>query len=148
MKRSSKGIIIVLVLAVGIFGYSQYASASQIGVTITQSHVLEENGQTATYDVELQFDNPSLLVLTAGESAFFVTADDLVIGQGKLAPFVLPPLGSTTTGGTFQMDSDQYDDMTLKISGTTKYDMLFTSLEIPFVYYPDEAQIRAFIDRN
>jgi len=43
MRASVKGVIIVLVIGMGLFGYSQYASASQIGITITQSHLLEEN---------------------------------------------------------------------------------------------------------
>lgn len=150
MKASSKGIIIVLVLGMGVFGYSQYASASQIGVIITQSELLEENEHGSTYNLELQFDNPSLLALTAGDSAFFVIADDQTIGEGELEPFVLPPLGSSLASGTFQTDSErEYDDTTtLKISGSTKYDVIFTSIEIPFVFYPAEGQIREFIDEN
>lgn len=150
MKASSKGAVIVLMVGIGIFGYSQYASASQIGVIITQSELLEENEHGSTYDVELQFDNPSLLALTAGESAFFVIAGDQTIGQGELEPFVLPPLGSSMASGTFQTDSEREhaDDATMKISGSTKYDVLFTTVEIPFVLYPAEGQIREFIDEN
>ena len=33
----------------------------------------------------------------------------------------------------------------VKISGTTKYDLVLTSLEVPFVYYPTEDQARKFI---
>lgn len=149
MKTSSKVIVIILVLVgVGIFGYTQYASASQIGVTVTQSELLEENEYGSTYNVELQFENPSLLALTAGDSTFFVLADNQTVGQGELEPFVLPPLGSSMAKGTYQTEPEgsYNDDATLKISGSTKYDMLFTSLEIPFVLYPDKEQIREFID--
>lgn len=150
MKASTKGVIIALMIGIGIFGYSQYASASQIGVIITQSELLEENEHGSTYDVEIQFDNPSLLALTAGESAFFVIADDQTIGQGELEPFVLPPLGSSMASGTFQTNPEREyaDDATMKISGSTKYDVLFTTVEIPFVLYPAEGQIREFIDEN
>jgi hypothetical protein len=96
MRSSVKGIIIVFVIGMGLFGYSQYASASQIGVIITQSHLLEENEKGSTYDVELEFSNPSLLVLTAGETEFFVIADEEMIGKGELESFVLPALGSSS----------------------------------------------------
>ena len=40
MKSSKKGgLIVFLLLAMSIFGYSQYASASQIGSNITQSEI-------------------------------------------------------------------------------------------------------------
>ena len=78
---------IIVVIAVGLFGYSQYASASQINAQInaqiTQSNLIEENDRESTYDVELRFDNPSLLVLTAGETDFFVIADEKTIGKGS-----------------------------------------------------------------
>lgn len=56
--RSSRKIAIIVVIAVGLFGYSQYASASQISAHITQSNLIEENDRESTYDVELRFDNP------------------------------------------------------------------------------------------
>ena len=43
MESSKKaGIIVLVVLGMSIFGYSQYASASQIGVSISQSELLNE----------------------------------------------------------------------------------------------------------
>ena len=70
-----------------IFGYSQYASASQIEVNITQSELLRRNSFIQNYNVQLQFENPSLLILTAGETEFLVLSDDENIGEGKLEPF-------------------------------------------------------------
>ena len=150
MKSSKKVAIIVLVLAVGLFGYSQYASASQIGVVITNSQILEENEKGATYDIELKFENPSLLVLTAGKTDFFVMADEKVIGQGQLEPFMLQPLSSAMAKGTFSTDSQKKSDDSpiVKLTGVTKYDIVFTSLEVPFVYYPTEEQAREFIHQN
>jgi len=38
MKSSKKaGIVVLVLLGMGVFGYSQYASVSQIGVSISQS---------------------------------------------------------------------------------------------------------------
>ncbi len=149
MRSSAKGIIIIFVIGVGLFGYSQYASASQIGVIITQSHLLEENEKGSTYDVELEFSNPSLLVLTAGETEFFVIANDEMIGKGDLESFVLPALGSTLVSGTFLRDSSvDSQDSTVKISGVTKYNVIFTSIDVPFVFYPTEEQAREFIHPN
>ena len=148
MKASSKAVIVIItVLGVGIFGYSQYASASQIGVVVAQSELVGENGHTSTYSVELEFENPSLLVLAAGESEFFVISEEQTVGEGKLEPFVLPAMGSSTAKGTFQTELEEFDESEgLKISGLTKYDVFFTSMEIPFVFYPTQEQVREFID--
>ena len=46
MESSKKaGIIVLLVLGMSIFGYSQYVSASQIEVSISQSELLNENNE-------------------------------------------------------------------------------------------------------
>ena len=69
MKSSKKaGIVVLFVLGLSIFGYSQYASASQIEVSISQSQLLNKNDKGSNYNIELQFANPSLLILTAGET--------------------------------------------------------------------------------
>ncbi|MDX1533589.1 MAG: hypothetical protein R3230_05240 [Nitrosopumilaceae archaeon] len=150
MKSSKKAAIIALVMGLGLFGYSQYASASQIGVVITESHLLEEGATGSTYNLQLEFDNPSLLVLTAGETEFTLTADGERIGDGTLDAFVLPPLDKTIVQGTFVVDNEKESDEVpeVRISGITKYDVLFTSIDVPFVYYPTEDQARAFIHQN
>ena len=133
-----------------IFGYSQYASASQIGVVITESDLIEKTEQGSAYNVELEFDNPSLLTLTSGETDFFVIADGKTIGEGKLEPFTLPALGSSSVSGTFQTESIIESDEVpiVKISGITKYDVLFSTIDVPFVFYPTEDQAREFIHQN
>ncbi|MFQ5496821.1 MAG: hypothetical protein ACE5DU_02935 [Nitrosopumilus sp.] len=149
MKSSKKGGLIVLfVLGMSIFGYSQYASASQIGVSIAQSELLNEDETISNYMVELQFENPSLLILTAGETEFFVIVNDEMIGKGKLDPFTLQPLDSSYVKGTFHTNSNNLESESVKITGVTKYDLLITSIDVPFVYYPTEEQAREFIHQN
>ena len=149
MNSSKKaGIVVLFVLGMSIFGYSQYASASQIGVSINQSELLGEDEKGSNYNVELQFDNPSLLVLTAGETEFFVISNDEIIGKGDLESFTLQPLESSFVKGTFHTDSNSDDSHSVKISGVTKYDLLVTSIDVPFVYYPTEEQAREFIHQN
>ncbi len=150
MKSSKKGGLIVLfVLGMSIFGYSQYASASQIGVSITHSELLNENEKGSNYNIELQFENPSLLILTAGETEFYIIADNEMVGEGQLEPFTLQPLDSSYVKGTFHTDSNvDEESKSIKISGVTKYDIFFTSIDVPFVYYPTEEQAREFIHQN
>ena len=149
MESSKKaGVIVLFILGMSIFGYSQYASASQIGVSISQSELLDENDVGSNYNVELQFDNPSLLLLTAGETEFFVISNDEIIGKGNLESFTLQPLGSSFVKGTFHTDVNSDEAQSVKISGVTKYDMLITSIDVPFVYYPTEEQAREFIHQN
>ena len=150
VQRSKKIGLIVLVLGIGIFGYSQYAFASQIGVIITESEFLEETSSGSTYNVQLEFDNPSLLMLTAGETDFVVSVDNKVVADGTLEPFVLPALNKVTVHGTFMSNSDSSDSESteIKISGVTKYDIFFTSIDVPFVYYPTADQASEFIHQN
>ncbi len=150
MKSSKKGGLIVLfVLGMSIFGYSQYASASQIEVSITQSELLNENENGSDYNIELQFENPSLLILTAGETEFYIIANNEIIGEGQLVPFTLQPLDSSYVKGTFHTDSNvDEESKSIKISGVTKYDIFFTSIDVPFVFYPTEEQAREFIHQN
>ena len=150
MKSSKKGGLIVLfVLGMSIFGYSQYASASQIGVSISQSELVNENEKGSNYNIELQFENPSLLILTAGETEFFIIANDEIVGKGQLESFTLQPLDSSYVKGTFHTDSNvEGESQSVKISGVTKYDVFFTSIDVPFVYYPTEEQAREFIHQN
>ncbi|QLH05418.1 hypothetical protein C5F49_08845 [Nitrosopumilus oxyclinae] len=149
MKSSKKaGIVVLFVLGMSIFGYSQYASASQIGVSISQSELLNENDKGSNYNIELQFENPSLLILTAGETEFFLISNDEIIGKGNLESFTLQPLGSSFVKGTFHTDINSDESHSVKISGVIKYDLLVTSIDVPFVYYPTEEQAREFIHQN
>ena len=149
MKSSKKrGWIVLFILGMSIFGYSQYASASQIGVSVAQSELIDENGRSSNYNVELQFKNPSLLILRAGETEFFVISNDEMIGKGKLQPFTLNPLDSSFVKGTFHSDSDNTESQSMKITGVTKYDLGITSIDVPFVYYPTEDQAREFIHQK
>ncbi len=150
MKSSKKGGLIVLfVLGMSIFGYSQYASASQIGVSITQSELVNENEKGSNYNIELQFENPSLLILTAGETEFFIIANDEIVGKGQLESFTLQPLDSSYVKGNFHTDSNvEGESQSVKISGVIKYDVIFTSIDVPFIYYPTEDQAREFIHQN
>lgn len=149
MSKSKKIGLFLLVISISVFGYTQYASASQINVVVTQSDLIEENETGAKYNVELKFQNPTFLVLSAGETEFFVLADENLIGKGKLDSFILPSLGNSLVKGTFATNSeDNSESSIVKITGTTKYDVILTSIDVPFVYYPTEEQAREFIHKN
>ena len=150
MKSSRKtGIVFLSLLGIGIFGYSQYASASQIGVSIFQSELLDETEYGSNYNVELRFENPSLLIMTAGETEFFVIDNEEIIGKGQLESFTLYPLDSTFVKGTFHTDSNTNEESQLiKITGITKYDLVVASIDVPFVYYPTSEQASEFIHQN
>jgi len=149
--KSSKKVVIIMIIVAGLFGYSQYASASQIGVIIVDSTILSEDERGSIQNLKLEFNNPSLLTLTAGETEFVIYADNNRIGDGTLEAFVLPALGKSLVDGTFQTDTknqSENDAPVVKISGVTTYDILFTSIDVPFVYYPTENQAREFIHHN
>jgi hypothetical protein len=139
-KRSG---IILFLLLVSIFGYSQLQSVSQISVGISKNTIINEND--SKYKIKLEFTNPSLLTLPAGESEFFVFYDDVIVGEGNLESFTLYPINSIYVEGIFTIDSNLDESKSIKISGIIKYDLSVTTIEIPFNYYPTEDQTRKFI---
>ena len=138
-----KSTIILFLLLAGILVYSQYQSASEISVSISENAIINEDN--SNYKIELAFTNPSLLTLPAGETEFFVFYDDEVVGEGNLESFTLYPISSTYVTGIFTTDSNSDESKSVKISGITKYDLWVTTINIPFDYYPTKEQTRKFI---
>ena len=145
MVKKAAAAIIVILLAIAIFAYTQYASASQITAKIVQSKILDKSDKGTTRSLELEFNNPSLLILTAGQTEFTIYANDKTIGSGTLDPFTLPALGNTKTSGTWLKDQPAEANSQVKISGVTKYQLLFASIDVPFTYYPTHEQTSEFI---
>ena len=138
-----KSTIILFLLLLSIFGYSQFQSASQISVSISENAIINEND--SEYEIELEFTNPSLLTLPAGKSEFFIFYDNEIVGKGDLESFTLYPISSISVKGTFTTDTNSDESKSVKISGITKYDLLITTIEVPFDYYPTDEQTRKFI---
>ena len=140
-----KSTIILFLLLVSILGYSQYESVSKISISISENAIISEDKNNSNYKIELEFRNPSLLTLPAGETEFFVFYDDEIVGKGNLESFTLYPISSIYVEGTFTTDTNSDESKSVKISGITKYDLLVTTIEVPFYYYPTDEQTRKFI---
>ena len=140
-----KSTIILFLLVVSILGYSQYESVSKISISISENAIISEDKNNSNYKIELEFRNPSLLTLPAGETEFFVFYDDEMVGKGNLESFTLYPISSIYVEGTFTTDTNSDESKSVKISGITKYDLLVTTIEVPFDYYPTDEQTRKFI---
>ena len=136
---------ILLFSAILVFGYSQYASATQINAEILQNNLVQKFENNALYNLQLEFHNPSLLFLTAGKTEFTIISNDGIIGKGELEPFSLPALGAVTTNGVWIKDHATSENSQIKISGVTEYNIFFTSIDLPFTYYPSYDQTRKFI---
>ena len=140
-----KSVIILFFLVIGFLGYSQIQSASEISVNLSENAIINENEKESNYEIELEFKNPSLLTLPAGKTEFFVFYDDEIVGEGDLESFTLYPISTSFVKGTFATNSNSDESKSVKISGITKYDLLVTSINVPFDYYPNEEQTRKFI---
>ena len=143
-----KSTIILFLLFVSILGYSQYQSASEISVNISENTIINEDKNNLNYKIELEFKNPSLLTLPAGETEFFIFYDNEIIGKGNLESFTLYPISNSHVNGTFTTDQKSDESKSVKISAIIKYDLLGTFIEIPFDYYPTDEQTRKFIQQN
>lgn len=152
MRKSKKTFLIILFLSIGVFGYSQYTAASSIGVIVIENEFIEKTETASIYNVQLEFQNPSLLVLNAGETDFIITVEDTKIADGVLEPFILSSMSKASVNGKYLKDDQtkisENQSPNVKISGITKYDVFFTSLEIPFIYFPSDDQAREFIHQN
>ena len=151
MQRNSKIALVCIIAAVGIFGYVQYLSASHLHVSIVQSKVIEKTNQGTLYNMQLEFNNPSLLMLNVGKTDFIILANGENLGTGMLQPSTIPALGKTVSQTPFLADNavlDKYGNdnvPSLKLTGSSKYDLVFTSVNIPFTYYPTQDEAREFI---
>ena len=85
------------------------------------------------------------MTLPAGKTEFFVFYDDKVVGEGHLESFTLYPISTSFVKGTFTTNPNSDESKSVKISGIIKYDLLVTTIEIPFDYYPTKEQTRKFI---
>lgn len=151
-SSKKKGIVALAIIAVAIFGYSQYASASHITVNVAQSELLQTDGSVSDYNIKLEFENPSLLVLAAGETEFFIESDGETVGEGMLEAFTLSPLNDVMVNGTYRTNSEgnikESESVDIRISGVTEYDLWFTSIDVPFVYHPTGEQAIDFIHQG
>ena len=102
---------------------------SEISVNLSENAIIFENEKESNYEIELEFKNPSLLTLPAGETEFFVFYDDKVVGEGHLESFTLYPITTSFVKGTFTTNSNSDESKSVKISGITKYDLLLTTIE-------------------
>ena len=153
MRRSRKVLVLVLVVGIGLFGYVQYAAATQIGVIVTESELVNEDENGSTYNVQLEFDNASFLALNAGETDFEISVDNKKVADGVLEPFVLPAMSKVVVDGSYLTEgksnqAEKEETGFVVISGTTKYDVFFTSINVPFIYFPPENQAREFIHQD
>jgi len=140
-----KSVIILFFILVSILGYSQIQLVSQISVNLSENAIIYENEKESNYEIELEFRNPSLLILPAGKTEFFVFYDDKMVGKGHLESFTLYPVSTNLVKGIFTTDINSNESKSVKISGITEYDLLITAIEIPFNYYATEEQTRKFI---
>lgn len=154
MPRPSRRLIIITVIvgAVIAFGYFQYASALQLHVSIKDSKLVERTQDGSLYQLQLEIKNPSLMILNIGKTDFLISVDGQDLGTGILEPSIIPAMGKTIAEAPFLADNqvlDKYEksDVTppVKLSGITRYNLLFTSLDIPFTYYPTQKEAREFI---
>ena len=149
MKSSKKKSIIVLfLLLASIFGYLQYQSVSEISVNISENTIINEDKGNLNYKIELEFENPSLVILPVGETEFFIFYDNEIVGKGNLESFTLYPISNSHVKGTFTADQKSDELKSVKISAIIKYDLWGTSIQIPFDYYPTDEQTRKFIQQN
>ena len=148
--KSSKGkkIIILFLLFISILGYLQYQSVSEISVNISENTMINEDKGNLNYKIELEFENPSLLILPVGQTEFFIFYDNEIIGKGNLESFTLYPISNTHVKGTFTTDQKSDELKSVKISAIIKYELFDISIEIPFDYYPTDEQTRKFIQQN
>ena len=154
VKRKSKvSIIIISIIAVlAIFGYLQYAAATQLHVSMKSSKIIERTDDGTLYTINLEFENSSFMILNVGRTDFIISAEEENLGAGILEPTIMPANGKSIVETPFLADNkilDKYEQKenspSLRLDGSIAYNLLFTTLKIPFTYYPTQEEAREFI---
>ena len=154
MKRKSKVTIIIvsILIILAIFGYLQYASAIQLHVSMKSSEIVERTNKGTLYRINLEFENSSFMILNIGKTDFIISVEGENLGAGILEPTIIPAKGKSIVETPFLADNtvlDKYEQSenlpSLRLDGTTTYSLLFTTLKIPFTYYPTQEEAREFI---
>lgn len=152
MKRAYKVGLVIVIIGIGAFGYFQYLSVTHLHVSIADSKIIERTSDGTLYNIQLEFKNPSLLILNVGKTDFLISIEGQNLGAGILQPSTIPAMGNLVTKTPFLADNavlDKYNKNSnvpsIKLTGTTQYNLLFTSINIPFTYYPTQDEARAFI---
>jgi len=154
MKRRSKISIIIISIIAGlaIFGYLQYAAATQLHVSMKSSKIIERTDDGTLYTINLEFENSSFMILNVGRTDFIISAEEENLGAGILEPTIIPANGKSIVETPFLADNkilDKYeqreDSPALRLDGTIAYNLLFTTLKIPFTYFPTQEEAREFI---
>ena len=107
-----------------ILGYSQYQSASEISVNISENTIINEDKNNLNYKIELEFENPSLVTLPVGETEFYIFYDNEIVGKGNLESFTLYPISNSHVKGTFTTDQKSDELKSVKISAIIKYEFI------------------------
>jgi hypothetical protein len=151
-RRSKIVIIACIIAALGIFSYSQYLSVTHLSISILESKVVQRNDNNSIYNMTLQFKNSALLPLNIGKTDFIISINNENLGTGTLQPLVISPMGKTISQAPFTAYNtvlhkyDKNDSVpNIKLTGTSKYEILIISVNVPFTYYPTEQESREFI---
>ena len=90
----------ILILSVAAFGYSQYSAITSISSTMINSQDMGAVPLGHMYKIQIDFENPSLLMLAIGESEFTITASNPVFVKKlaeMLAYVAAPPISHFST---------------------------------------------------
>jgi len=142
MQKNPKIIMIIAIVgAIGAFGYFQYISVTHLHVAIVDSKIVERTNDGTLYNMQLEFKNPSLMILNVGKTDFVISVEDQDLGSSILEPSTIPAMGKTVEKTPFLADNAilniyNKNDSTpsIKLTGTTKNDFFFASINIPFTY--------------
>lgn len=154
MKRKSKVsiIIISIITVLAIFSYLQYTAATQLHVSMKSSKIIERTDDGTLYTINLEFENSSFMILNVGRTDFIISVEGENLGAGILEPTIIPANGKSIVETPFLADNkilDKYEQKenspSLRVDGSIAYNLLFTTLKIPFTYYPTQEEAREFI---
>jgi hypothetical protein len=154
MQKKSKVAItaIVITATIGTLGYFQYSSITDLDVSIRDSKIVEQTNIGSLYQMQIEFENPSFMILNVGRTDFLVSVENENLGAGILEPFAIPAMGKAIVDAPFLADNtvlSKYNNNdvppSIKLSGITRYNLLFTTLDVPFTYHPTQDEAREFI---
>ena len=154
MSRRRILIIAMVVASIAIVTFLQVEAARNLNVEMHDSKIVERNGSKTTYDLTLRLENPSILLLSIGDTSYSITVNGEKVGDGKIDVFMLGPFESKTINSKFVADTslvEKYKNSAeqnhSRLSGASAYRLYLLTLDVPFDHEPTPEQIRQFFNQ-
>jgi len=135
------------------FTYFGIEAAKNLDVSLYDSTVVSKDHQQTKYHATIQFRNANFVPLPIGDTTYSINIDGEYLGTGIIKSFMIGPYSTTLVNTEFTSNNavlDRYGGEIpherTQLTGTSNYNLYFTTFDVPINYNPTAEQIQKFAD--